>query len=191
MPSSRSFDLPQHFGYYSGWRYIAYFAISASRELSSADYIFTRLRGLASWEIDSQHSAYLLLEPWLTAQRIKELYLALRHTYGPYIRFGAAGQKTTARAAALFRPVPHCTIVTPQNTDQFLSELPIKLLPGLGQRTTNFLEARGITTFNAFRQLPAQTLKTCFGVSGLILQQFARGFDPRAVEIRSAGALAG
>ena len=63
----------------------------------------------------------------------------------------------------------------------FLSQLPIRLLPGLGQRTTRFLENQGITTFTAFRLLPAQTLKDWFGVSGLILQQFARGLDPRVV----------
>lgn len=120
----------------------------------------------------------------MTPRRIRELYVAVRGTFGPHIRFGAAAQKTTARAAALYRPFPHCSIITPENTDRFLSELPIRLLPGLGDRTTKFLEARGVTTFTAFRNLPARTLQTWFGVSGLILKQFAHGLDPRAVTSR-------
>ncbi len=152
--------------------------------------IFEQLRGLASSEIDSPRSAYLLLEPWMTKERIRELYQALRHTFGCYIRFGAAEQKTTARAAALYRSVPHCTIVTPTRTEEFLSQLPIRLLPGVGQRTTRYLEQHGVTTFGAFRSLPHRTLRDWFGVSGLILQQFAHGIDPRPVEQRQRLAMA-
>lgn len=120
----------------------------------------------------------------MTKRYVHHLYQALRATFGRRIRFGAADQKTTARAAALHRSVPHCTVVTPASVETFLRELPIELLPGLGQRTTRFLQNRGIKTFSAFRQLPSHTLKSWFGVSGIILQQFARGLDPREVEPR-------
>lgn len=163
---------------------IAYLQLSLHDTLYGERQLFNQLQGVERWEIDSSRSVYFLLEPWMTRGRVRDLYQALRGTYGPYIRFGAAVQKTTARAAALYRPVPHCTIVTPDNTEQFLAELPIKLLPGLGQRTTRFLEQRGVKTFDAFRRLPYHTLKEWFGVSGIILQQFARGIDPRAVETR-------
>lgn len=163
---------------------IAYLQLPLQSILFGEQELFDKLQGVERWEIDSPRSVYFLLEPWMTSRHIRDLYHALRGTYGAYIRFGAASQKTTARAAALYRPVPHCTIVTPDNTDQFLSELPIKLLPGLGHRTTRFLEQRGVKTFASFRRLPYQTLKEWFGVSGIILQQFARGIDPRAVEIR-------
>lgn len=152
--------------------------------------LFDQLRGIDSFEIDTPRSVYLLLESWMTKVRVQELYQALRHTYGAHIRFGAAEQKTTARAAALYRGVPHCTIVTPAMTEDFLAQLPIRLLPGLGDRTTRYLEKHGVTTFAAFRDVSQQTLRDWFGVSGLILQQFSRGIDPRPVEQRQRLALA-
>ncbi len=163
---------------------IAYLQLPRPHILTDKLDIFLKLQGVFAWEVDSPRSAYLQLEPWMRSRGARDLYQALRGTFGTRIRFGAAGQKTTARAAALYRGVPHCTIVTPESADAFLAQLPIQLLPGLGQRTTRFLSRHGVTTFAAFRQLSGQTLKEWFGVSGLILQQFARGLDPRAVEPR-------
>lgn len=169
---------------------IAYLQLPLQSLLVGQTEIFDQLRGISNYEINSPRSAYFSLEPWMTKGRIRDLYQALRHTYGSYIRFGAADQKTTARAAALYRSVPHCMIVTPAMTAQFLAQLPIRLLPGLGERTTRYLEQRGVTTFAAFRDIPHRTLRDWFGVSGLILQQFARGIDPRPVERRQRFALA-
>lgn len=169
---------------------IAYLQLPLQSHLIGRTGLFDQLLGVSSYEIDSARSAYFLLEPWMTKTQVRDLYQALRSTFGSYIRFGAAEQKTTARAAALYRGVPHCMIVTPAMTEQFLSQLPIRLLPGLGDRTTRYLEKHGVTTFAAFRGVSQQTLKEWFGVSGLILQQFARGIDPRPVERRQRMALA-
>lgn len=169
---------------------IAYLQLPYQQLLVNRTDVFHQLRGVTNWEIDSPRSAYFLLDSWMTKQRVRELYLALRGLFGTYIRFGAAEQKTTARAAALYRPVPHCAIITADQTEKFLAELPIRLLPGLGERTTRFLEHHGVTTFSAFRNVPTPRLKEWFGVSGLILQQFAQGIDPRAVEPRQRFATA-
>ncbi len=165
---------------------IAYITLPAQQHIYDKVEMFDQLRGVRAWEIDSPRSVYFLLEPWMTKQRVRELYQALRAMFGTHIRFGAAEQKTTARAAALYRAVPHCAIITPEIVDQFLAELPIRLLPGLGQRTSRFLERNGVSTFAAFRSVPVSRLKEWFGVSGLILQQFARGIDPRVVEPKTA-----
>lgn len=169
---------------------IAYLQLPLQSLLTGRTDIFDKLRGVTHYEIQSPRSVYFSLEPWTTKERIRDLYQALRYSFGSYIRFGAADQKTTARAAALYRPVPHCTIITPAMTEQFLAQLPIRLLPGLGERTTRYLEQHGVTTFAAFRDVPHRTLRDWFGVSGLILQQFARGIDPRPVEQRQRFALA-
>ncbi|MBI5467416.1 MAG: hypothetical protein HY975_04370 [Candidatus Kerfeldbacteria bacterium] len=161
---------------------IAYLQLPLQAMLIDKADTFEQLRGITSWEVDSSRSAYFLLDRWMTKERVRELYHALHLTFGPHIRFGAAEQKTTARAAALYRAVPHCTIITPEVSEQFLAELPIRLLPGLGQRTTKYLARHGINTFSEFRGLSYQTLKDWFGVSGIILQQFAFGIDPRVVE---------
>src|SRR5689334_21178110 len=100
---------------------IAYLQLPLQSSLYGAHQIFGQLQGVQRWEIDSPRSAYFLLEDWMTKGRIRDLYQALRGTYGSYIRFGAAEQKTTARAAALYRSVPHSTIITPENTEQFLA----------------------------------------------------------------------
>lgn len=169
---------------------LAYLQLPLQRLLIGQTQLFDQLRGVESYEIDTPRSAYISLESWMTKERVHELYRALRHTYGTHIRFGAAEQKTTARAAALYRAVPHCTVVTPGMTEEFLAHLPIRLLPGLGDRTARYLERHGVTTFAAFRDVPHRTLRDWFGVSGLILQQFARGIDPRPVEQRQRFALA-
>jgi nucleotidyltransferase/DNA polymerase involved in DNA repair len=161
---------------------IAYCHLPASQTFVIRLELFGKFQGVESWELDGLRGVYIQLTPWMGARMTQHLYAALRGTFGPRIRFGAAEQKTTARAAALYRPVPHCTIVTAKSVDRFLAELPIHLLPGLGQRTARFLERRGVRTFAAFRQLSTPILKEWFGVSGLILQQFAKGLDPRVVE---------
>lgn len=161
---------------------IAYCQLPASAFWANHLETLQKLQGVASWEFDGPNGIYFQLEPWMHRRLVHHLYAALRGFYGSRIRFGAAEQKTTARAAALYRPVPHCTVVTADSVDAFLSQLPIELLPGLGQRTTRFLQKHGVTTFAAFRQLSGATLKSWFGVSGLILQQFAKGLDPRTVE---------
>lgn len=162
---------------------IAYLVLPQSQTLLDRIDVFRSLQGVQTWEIDTAQSVYFQLDTWMSARYVRHLYQALRGIFGPRIRFGAAEQKTIARAAARYRPVPHCTVVTSDSADQFLNQLPIHLLPGLGQRTTRFLERHGVTTFAAFRRLPSEILKEWFGVSGLILQQFAKGLDPRAVEI--------
>lgn len=169
---------------------IAYLQLPLQSLLIGRTEIFDQLRGVQQYEIHSPRGVYFSLEPWMTKERVRDLYQAMRLSFGSYIRFGAAEQKTTARAAALYRSVPHCTIVTSAMTEEFLSKLPIRLLPGLGERTTRYLEQHGVTTFAAFRDVPHRTLRDWFGVSGLILQQFARGIDPRPVEQRQRFALA-
>lgn len=161
---------------------IAYCKLPASASWVDQLEVLQKLQGVHTWELDGPTGIYFQLDAWMHSRLVHHLYSALRGYYGPRIRFGAAEQKTTARAAALYRPVPHCTVVTADSVDAFLAELPIDLLPGLGQRTTRFLQRNGITTFSAFRQLSGKTLKEWFGVSGLILQQFAKGLDPRTVE---------
>jgi hypothetical protein len=161
---------------------IAYCKLPASITWMDQLEILPKLQGVQSWEQDGQHGMYFELEPWMHARLVHHLYAALRGFFGPRLRFGAAEQKTAARAAALYRSVPHCTVVTADSVDAFLAQLPIELLPGLGQRTTRFLQRNGVTTFASFRSLSAKTLKEWFGVSGLILQQFAKGLDPRVVD---------
>lgn len=164
---------------------IAFVRLPSTKRIPDLEFLCSRLRGIQHWEIESQAGVYFALEPWMSKPRIAELYQALRRTLGGMIRFGAAEQKTTARAAALYRSVPHCTIVSREQTENFLSHLPIRYLPGVGQRASKFLESRGIDTFVDFRRLPYSTIKNWFGVSGIILQQFARGIDPRIVQPRS------
>ncbi|MBI2984659.1 MAG: hypothetical protein HYY50_03475 [Candidatus Kerfeldbacteria bacterium] len=161
---------------------IAYLQLPSNQIVIDQLEFLSKLQGVKAWEVDSPQGLYLLLEPWMRKRLVHHLYQALRGYFGTRVRFGAAEQKTTARAAALYRPVPHCTVVTPETADQFLAHLPIYLLPGLGQRTTRFLERQGVRTFSSFRGLSTTTLKEWFGVSGLILLQFAKGLDPRSVE---------
>jgi len=73
------------------------------------------------------------------------------------------------------------TIVTPATVREVLDPLSIRRLPGLGRKTGEKVEARGIRTFAELRTAPDSTLWPIFGKYTRNIRERASGLDERPV----------
>ncbi len=60
---------------------------------------------------------------------------------------------------------------------QFLAPMPVRKIPMIGPKTTQFLAEMGITHVHLLRQMPLGLLKKAFGINGLELWKRSRGID--------------
>ena len=65
---------------------------------------------------------------------------------------------------------------------QFLAPLPVRKIPMIGPKTTQFLAEMGVTHVHILRQMPLNLLQKSFGKNGKSLWLKARGIDNSEVE---------
>lgn len=93
------------------------------------------------------------------------------------VQIGIAGNKLTARIAALL-DLEHTTTIVPPGTDRsFLAPLPITALPVAGD-TKEKLLALGLEKISDIAALPSHEITRRFGDDVLALAKFVRGEDP-------------
>ena len=71
--------------------------------------------------------------------------------------------------------------VRPDEQEQFLTDLPIRELLGVGPKTAGKLRDMNVTTIGRLRRLPREVLRTMFGRRGEELYERARGRDVQTV----------
>jgi len=118
---------------------------------------------------------------YLWAQRIQQ---AIRDDTKLPISFGLGTSKLIAKIAtsqvAKKGVVRHHEV--PAGTERaFLAPLPIRAMPGIGAVMQKQLEALGIQRLGQLAELPAATLETRFGKTGLKLHRRANGIDSTPV----------
>jgi DNA polymerase-4 len=72
--------------------------------------------------------------------------------------------------------------VAPERVDDFMRELPVRKIWGIGSKTEEHLTGRGITTCAELQALSRVELVNLFGRFGLELFDLCRGMDHRPVE---------
>ncbi len=95
---------------------------------------------------------------------------------------GVASNKLVAKIASDFRKPDGLTIVEPGNERVFLSQLPVRKLIGVGEKTELALKEIGISTIGELAGLPQDFLFDEFGKVGLYLHEAANGIDNSEVE---------
>ncbi|KAJ8769069.1 hypothetical protein K2173_024065 [Erythroxylum novogranatense] len=114
-------------------------------------------------------------------------------TTGCTASVGIAGNMLMARLATrAAKPDGQCYIA-PEKVDEYLQELPIKTLPGIGHVLEEKLRKRNICTCGQLRLISKDTLQRDFGTkTGEMLWNYSRGLDSRLVgviqESKSLGA---
>ncbi|KAG1663319.1 hypothetical protein FOA52_006278 [Chlamydomonas sp. UWO 241] len=84
-------------------------------------------------------------------------------------------------AGGLYKPDGQ-TMLPPPQAYAFLTPLPIRALPGVGNRTEQALQAMGVATVGQLRALTMQALSASLGDrAAASLHAIARGLDDRAV----------
>ncbi len=107
-------------------------------------------------------------------QRAKELT-------GIVVSAGVAPNKFLAKVASDWNKPDGLKVITPDDVDDFVRELPVKKLFGVGKATGKRLARLGIETCGDLQQQDPMLLSKRFGSFGERLHQLSHGFDDRPV----------
>lgn len=121
-------------------------------------------------EISPEHSAVR------TAQAIRE---AVVQQVGITVSVGVATNKFLAKVASDWNKPDGMFAITPDDTEAFVSQLPVSRIPGIGPRTAEQLSEKGIHVCGDARQYDLMTLVRMFGRTGASLYKRCRGIDDR------------
>ncbi|MGL5314166.1 MAG: DNA polymerase IV [Peptostreptococcaceae bacterium] len=95
---------------------------------------------------------------------------------------GVSYNKFLAKLASDYLKPSGLTVITPENKQQFLDELPINKFFGIGKVTARTLKNLGINNGQDLRSLDIRELESIFKNRGYTFYQLARGIDFRPVE---------
>jgi DNA polymerase-4 len=99
---------------------------------------------------------------------------------------GIATCKVVAKVASDRRKPGGITVVRPGREAAFLAPFPVRLLPGVGPRAEERLEAAGIATLGQLAALTDEELgRLAPGKYGRLIRDRARGVDTRGLELAS------
>lgn len=106
----------------------------------------------------------------------------VRERTGLTCSIGAAATKHVAKMASTISKPDGLLIVPASATQEFLDPQSVRALWGVGPKSAEALEARGVRTIADVRQTPASVLERTLGASmAERVQQLARGEDAREV----------
>src|SRR2546422_3502843 len=123
----------------------------------------------------------LWCEPLATnvAKRIKE---RIREELGLTASAGVAPNKFLAKIASGWKKPDGLTVIAPERVEQFLQQLPVETLWGVGPVTAKKLRAVGIARLVDVRGADRELLSRTVGSLGEWLIRLANGTDDRPVE---------
>jgi DNA polymerase-4 len=110
----------------------------------------------------------------LLAEHIRQ---EVHQELGITVSAGVAPNKFLAKICSDWNKPNGTFVVTPTTVPEFLHNLPVKKINGVGKKFNERLEALGIKTCGDLKEWPLPRLIDHFGKSGLWLYQRARGID--------------
>ncbi len=111
-----------------------------------------------------------------------EIRARVAQEIGITISAGIAPNKFVAKIASDWNKPNGQFTVLPEQVDDFVKDLPVKKLYGVGEVTANKFKRMGIHTCADLRKLSSATLEEKFGSFGERLAQLCRGIDNRPVQ---------
>jgi DNA polymerase IV len=129
--------------------------------------------------LDVTGSQALLGDAVTIARRIKS---RIREVTGLTASVGVAPNKLVAKIASDLAKPDGLTVVPPERVGEILDPLSIRRLPGLGRKTGDRVESRGIRTFADLRTASDAVLWPLFGRYTRQIRDRAAGVDDRPVE---------
>ena len=126
-------------------------------------------------------------DPLVIARRLQA---GIRDELGLPSSLGLAGNKLVAKIATDVGkirargagPPFALTVVPPGKEAEFLAELPVEMLWGVGPKTAERLDELGIHTIGELAAWPQADLAARFGKHGVEMWRHARGLDDRPIE---------
>ena len=111
----------------------------------------------------------------------KEIKQRIRETTGLTASAGVSYCKFLAKIASDWRKPDGLTVIHPDRALEFISQLKVEKIWGVGQKTAQKLHRMGVFTGADLRQLSLLHLTEEFGKMGQVFYNFARGIDERPV----------
>jgi DNA polymerase-4 len=111
-----------------------------------------------------------------------EIRQRVREELGLTVSAGIAPNKFLAKVASDWRKPDGMFTITPDQVADFVVELPVSKINGVGRVTAEKLRRMGVETCGDLQQLPLEKLVKRFGKYGKRLHDVARGEDTRRVQ---------
>ena len=111
----------------------------------------------------------------------REIKQRIRETTGLTASAGVSYCKFLAKIASDWRKPDGLTVIHPDRALNFIAELNVEKIWGVGQKTAEKLHRMGVFTGRDLRQLSLGRLTQEFGKMGRVFYDFARGIDHRPV----------
>ena len=111
----------------------------------------------------------------------REIRRRIADSIGITVSAGIAPNKFIAKVASDWNKPDGQTVVTPGEVDDFLRDLPVKRIWGVGKVTARKLEQHGITTCGDVRRMNLFQFVQQFGQFGEHIHRLAHGIDERPV----------
>ena len=108
----------------------------------------------------------------------------VRSELGINASVGIANSKVVAKIASDASKPDGLIEVAPGGEAAFLAPLPIRRMPGIGEKTEPVFKRLGIVTIGTLSQMPAESLKKLLGNHGEHLRNMALGIDDSPVQAR-------
>jgi DNA polymerase-4 len=112
----------------------------------------------------------------------KRLKAQVRETTGLTVSAGVAPNKFLAKIASGWQKPDGLTVIAPERVEQFLQQLPVDALWGVGPVTARKLRAAGLARLIDVRAVDATVLKQLVGSFADSLRALAQGHDNRPVQ---------
>lgn len=112
----------------------------------------------------------------------KEIRQRIRQELQLTASTGVSYNKLLAKIASDWRKPDGLTTIHPDRALDFIANLKVEKLWGVGPRTAERMHYMGIFTGADLRKVPLQHLQSVFGKMGRVYYDFARGIDLRPVE---------
>lgn len=129
--------------------------------------------------LDVTENKYGLRSALEVARRIQAMIAVELHLT---CSIGVSYNKFIAKLASDHHKPHGITVVTPEHAVQFIDQLPVKDIYGIGKRSSERLVQDGITTGKDLRALTQEDCLRYFGKGGLAIYERVRGVDNRPVK---------
>jgi len=188
----------RHFGLYAGMSLAAARRLCPGVVILAGNYQVYRPFAEKIWETCRAFTPALetlLDDAYLDFSGTERLHGDLAHTArqlkehifqetGLTVTIGLASSRTVARIASSLDK-PNGLVIVPQAEEmEFMRELPVEKLPGVGHVTRKVLRKLNITTIGQLSQLSRPSLEALFGANGTALYERAHGRDSRLTSPR-------
>jgi len=113
----------------------------------------------------------------LAEERARKIKDALRERENLGCSIGVAPARSYAKIASDLQKPDGLTIIHPENLKIEIACLPVSKIPGIGRKSSAFLESRGITKFRDLVETDIQLLQEIFGGWAVRVWEIASGLD--------------